>query len=188
MSDTSSKPMWNKPPSRSGIGANRDEWEAPQRLSSSIRGGGRDKGGGYGTGECTAESKDGEDEVKPEHRSTLKLLGDQGGVSTIYNDEEETSEREYYGKEKNKGWKGQETDSEDEEFERDFYLSEEAQTLRDDSSSTTLFMGNAQKFKEREEVMAKSRSRGDTKIAGVCMRTLYGQYTHPDGIYLRDVC
>eukprot|EP01034_Spumella_vulgaris_P021641 gene21641-27681_t len=57
---------------------------------------------------------------------------------------------------------------EDDDFDRDFYLSEEGQTSESEGGSR--FLGSEEKFKEREEIMAKSRAKGDTKIAGMSAR------------------
>lgn len=62
-------------------------------------------------------------------------------------------------------------DDEDEDFDRDFYLSEEGQTFGDDSQNAgSKFLGSEDKFKAREEAMSKSRAKGDTKIAGMSAR------------------
>lgn len=61
-------------------------------------------------------------------------------------------------------------DEEDEDFDRDFYLSEEGPTMGAEGSTSDRFLGNAKKFKEREAQMASSRARGDTKIAGMSAR------------------
>lgn len=59
-------------------------------------------------------------------------------------------------------------ESDDEDFDRRFYLSEEGQTtVENEEDVTSKFLGNPLKFKEREEQMAKSRARGDAKIAGM---------------------
>lgn len=55
----------------------------------------------------------------------------------------------------------------DDEFDRDFYLSEEGQTSGSEGRNNNHFLGSSEKFQEREEMMAKSRARGDTKIAGM---------------------
>ena len=59
----------------------------------------------------------------------------------------------------------------DEEFDRDFYLSEESGlTIGQDGHNDNEngpFLGSQKKFQEREEQMAKSRAKGDTKIAGM---------------------
>lgn len=55
----------------------------------------------------------------------------------------------------------------DEDFDRDFYLSEEGQTLGAEGHVGGSFVGSEEKFRAREEAMAKSRAKGDTKIAGM---------------------
>lgn len=64
----------------------------------------------------------------------------------------------------------QQSDEEDEDFDRDFYLSEEGPTMGAEGSSSDRFLGSSKKFKEREAQMAKSRAKGDTKIAGMSAR------------------
>jgi len=59
---------------------------------------------------------------------------------------------------------------EDEEFDRDFYLSEEGQTIGGEGRSGAAFLGNESKFREREEEMAKSRAKGETKKKGMSAR------------------
>ena len=41
-----------------------------------------------------------------------------------------------------------------------------------DSRSNTAFLGDQTKFKQREDLMAKSRAKGDTKIAGRCLQNI----------------
>lgn len=61
---------------------------------------------------------------------------------------------------------GFDPNEEDEDFDREFYLSEEGQTTGFEESKQRPFIGNEKKFKEREEQMSKGRARGDVKIAG----------------------
>jgi len=55
----------------------------------------------------------------------------------------------------------------DDDFDRDFYLSEEGQTTGLDGQEGGHFLGSEDKFKAREEAMQKGRAKGDTKIAGM---------------------
>lgn len=61
-------------------------------------------------------------------------------------------------------------DEEDDEFDRDFYLSEEGPTFDSNGDNKGAFIGNAAKFKEREDQMAKSRAKGEGKMAGMSAR------------------
>jgi hypothetical protein len=58
-------------------------------------------------------------------------------------------------------------DEEDDEFDRDFYLSEEGPTFDSSSDNSGSFLGSAAKFKQREDQMAKSRAKGEGKMAGM---------------------
>lgn len=59
----------------------------------------------------------------------------------------------------------------EDEFDRDFYLSEEGQTSGlEGKDADKVFLGSSKKFQEREEQMAVRRARGDTKIAGMSAR------------------
>jgi hypothetical protein len=58
-------------------------------------------------------------------------------------------------------------DEEDDEFDRDFYLSEEGPTFDSSSDNSGSFLGSAAKFKQREDQMAKSRAKGEVKVAGM---------------------
>ena len=58
----------------------------------------------------------------------------------------------------------------DDEYNRDFYLSEETGLAIDMDDNDKRFMGNSKKFKEREDQMARMRAKGDTKIAGLSAR------------------
>lgn len=58
-------------------------------------------------------------------------------------------------------------DEEDDEFDRDFYLSEEGPTFDSNSDNSGSFLGSAAKFKQREDQMAKSRAKGEGKMAGM---------------------
>ena len=42
-----------------------------------------------------------------------------------------------------------------------------------DSRSDTAFIGDKAKFKQREDLMAKSRAKGDIKIAGMSQDTFF---------------
>jgi pre-mRNA-splicing factor ATP-dependent RNA helicase DHX38/PRP16 len=56
----------------------------------------------------------------------------------------------------------------DEDYDRDFYLGDEGQVaVTDDGDQSSKFIGNPLKFQQREEEMAKSRARGDSKISGM---------------------
>ena len=61
-------------------------------------------------------------------------------------------------------------DEEDDEFDRDFYLSEEGPTFDSNGDNKGAFIGSAVKFKEREDQMAKSRAKGEGKMAGMSAR------------------
>ena len=59
-------------------------------------------------------------------------------------------------------------DEEEDEFDREYYLSEEGQTsVGTEEHNKNAFLGNPLKFQEREEQMAKSRIRGDVKKVGM---------------------
>ena len=61
-------------------------------------------------------------------------------------------------------------DEENDEFDRDFYLSEEGPTFDSNGDNSGSFLGSAVKFKEREDQMAKSRAKGEGKMAGMSAR------------------
>jgi len=140
-------------PTRRGIGVDIEEWEAPVRLSS--------------TGQKLQPGPRDEDLVS-ETRSDSMRTGDRPGsrYTRLYNDvEQQDAVTEASKRQQEKlGYS-----SGDDDFERDFYLSEEGQTAGVERSAS-VFMGDSKKFQEREMTMAKSRSRGDTKIAGISAR------------------
>lgn len=59
---------------------------------------------------------------------------------------------------------------EDDEFDREFYLSEEGMAADLNRDESDVFLGDENKFKAREEQMSRSRARGDAKLAGVSAR------------------
>jgi hypothetical protein len=69
-----------------------------------------------------------------------------------------------------KGRKFYDPDEEDDEFDRDFYLSEEGPTFDTNGDNSGSFLGSSAKFKQREDQMAKSRAQGEAKIAGKSAR------------------
>jgi hypothetical protein len=166
-------------PARSGIGLDADEWEAPERLSTSLKrpaistvtstpltsnesvstGAQRSNEWDRPTPLRGAASGNNTDLTASKSRTVLnaKLIERLG-----YHVEETPliSESERYNP----------NDEEDEDFDRDFYLSEEGQTLGAEGHIGGAFIGNEEKFKAREEAMSKTRAKGDTKIAGMSAR------------------
>ena len=162
---------------RSGIGLNTDEWEAPQRLSSQksrdVRGGDtsdcewskptplpNQRSGGQSS-HLTVSSA-GHAEIKSDVESSQRLPS--GYSEYDMNDDEFTASksRMRYG-----------DDESDEEFDRDFYLADEGQTMitaGDSTGNVDSFLGSSSKFKQREAEMAKRRALGDTKMAGMSAR------------------
>ena len=69
-----------------------------------------------------------------------------------------------------RGRKFYDPDEEDDEYGRDYYLSEEGPTFDTGGDSSGAFLGSAAKFKQREDQMAKSRAKGEGKIAGMSAR------------------
>jgi flagellar biosynthesis GTPase FlhF len=139
------------PPTRSGIGLDADEWEEPAQLSSS------------------SERRAPTEESELTGRAFSAPSGGARSTSSrrysaLYNDEEEESERHLKNNLAPLDVDG------DVDFERDFYLSEEGQILDTDTGAGDKFLGNTEKFLAREAQMAKSRARGDQKIAGVSAR------------------
>lgn len=67
----------------------------------------------------------------------------------------------------NRGRKFYDPDEEDDEFDRDFYLSEEGPTFDTNGDNSGSFLGSSAKFKQREDQMAKSRALGEGKMAGM---------------------
>ena len=125
-----------------------DEWEAPQRLSSlsNTR---------YGSStEFSEEPSVFNQDLRKQSLSSSTHQVDESRASGDDNDSEHGC---------------------DEDFDRDFYLSEEG-TMGGGEINHDKFLGSTSKFKEREDAMAKSRlrgdsirqnTRGDTKIAGM---------------------
>ena len=180
---------------RSGIGRNSDEWEAPERLSSSSqkeklqaqardgewsrptplresRGGG---GGGGDTSSVYALSSAGRAEMKSDLVSRSGYFS--GSRGRQEGGEEEDVEEEIFtsgrrGERRGRGYGGDKSDEED-DFDRDFYLAEEGTVMTggDGGGDDDSFLGSSSKFKQREAEMAKRRARGDTKVAGMSARS-----------------
>lgn len=166
-------------PKRSGIGLNIDEWEAPERLSTSIKRVHRTPSSFSVTSETTRETV-GSSRTNGEWDRPTPISGSSsdkirtGSSSLASNTPKTVLNAKIF---RNMGFEMQEDEpasgykydpnDDDEEFDRDFYLSEEGQTMGIEGKSEAAFLGNSEKFKEREEQFARSRARGDTKIAGM---------------------
>ncbi|KAJ1406151.1 hypothetical protein B484DRAFT_404238, partial [Ochromonadaceae sp. CCMP2298] len=167
-------------PSRSGIGLDTDEWEAPERLSTSIKRSASSTATPLTSMESQSQPSSRKDEwEKPTPlrgaTSTLSTLSSSSSSSsskprTVLNsklierlgyhstpapqqEEQEEEERRYQ----------YDRDEEDEDFDRDFYLSEEGVAAEGEGG----FLGSEEKFRQREEAMGRSRAKGATKIAGM---------------------
>ena len=123
----------------------KDDWEAPQRLTSVLQN--------------TGDEWENPTPLRSSDISSISGGGGSRSSSRGYggrgydddDDDDSASPRRYSD------------DDDDDAFDRDFYLSEEG-TLGSsggDFSSGEKFLGSSKKFKEREEAMAKSRMRGD---------------------------
>lgn len=202
-------------PQRSGIGTNKNEWEAPKRLQSSIQNVSNSSKDDYRSNSVqssnTKTTKESSSIYGPGSSSrSIDDMSVTGGsrnsrvLGDVFDDNasvySETTQATSYTTKSNMsltsnamhraGYNVRENqnlddlgmtnggkfdrDEEDEDFDRDFYLSEESGQATggydgNNSSDTTNgpFLGNPMKFKEREEQMAKSRAKGDTKIAGM---------------------
>lgn len=138
-------------PTRSGIGLDEDEWEEPEQLSSN-----RDK----------KVSEESASEVPVSTRTNPRSTNTRR-YGSLYNEEEDERERKV--KDTLSRENRLNVDADD-DFERDFYLGEEGQTLDTDAGANDKFLGSNEKFLAREAQMAKSRARGDQKIAGMSAR------------------
>lgn len=178
-------PRSSHTPSRSGIGLDMDEWEAPERLSTSIKRSNKalsTPASGRTTVESTSTNKrlaSNEWEQVTPLRESSKSVGDSSTLSTASNRSrtvlnsklldrlgftnipEEVREEENYQPNK------YDPDEDDEEFDRDFYLSEENQTMGMEEHEHSRFLGDEKKFREKEEELRLKRSRGTAKIIGM---------------------
>lgn len=168
------------PPERSGLGLDMDEWEAPERLSTSIRRQPRQPISSLSgattmatpltsSSSTVVEGVNEWEKVTPlqERKSVMtssksrtilnsKLL-DRLGYHNVPDSPSPPPKRErLYDPNEN-----------DEDFDRDFYLSEEGLTMGEEGHGDNRFVGSESKFKEKEDQMTKARSRGSTKIAGM---------------------
>jgi pre-mRNA-splicing factor ATP-dependent RNA helicase DHX38/PRP16 len=152
-------------PERSGIGANKEEWERPVRLSShrDVKSD-RERESEWQKATPQRSVSDVTDSVFTERSSSesrtkisTKALQKAGFLVEDEGDEWGKSDTE------------SERSSEEEDYDRDFYLREEGLTMGDEGREDA-FLGDSKKFKEREDKMAKSRALGDSKIAGMSAR------------------
>lgn len=180
---------------RSGIGLNTDEWEEPERLSSIIslkRQSAISKNSSVvsmtplTTLETSSERDGGEWEQPTPLRGTTNhlqhsslhdsrsLLNSSSTSRTVLNSKlierlgyhvEDPSTASYH--QINEDGNAYNPKEVDDDFDRDFYLSEEGQTTGLDGQEGGHFLGSEDKFKAREEAMQKGRAKGDTKIAGM---------------------
>jgi pre-mRNA-splicing factor ATP-dependent RNA helicase DHX38/PRP16 len=89
----------------------------------------------------------------PSNQLSSKMLNKAGFMV----DEEDLQMTSFQGK-----YGGQDDNKADEEFDRNFYLNDEGVADTNPDS----FLGSNKKFKEREDQMAKSRAKGETKQIG----------------------
>lgn len=135
---------------RSGIGRNAAEWSAPKRLSSMSA---------YQPQDRDEEPRE-EVKEKPSASSNVTLTDralQRSGFLVLPEDDNDPLDRKQI----------YDVHEEDEEFDREFYLSEEGLASFQEEEK---FIGNPLKFKAREEQMSRQRARGDAKIAGVSAR------------------
>lgn len=201
---TSSKSS-NSRPSRSGIGMDTDEWEAPERLSTSIKRPASNKGTPassghttigtpmtsnasiYGPGGNSKVNNDEWDQPTPLRPSSNESVGATTQLTNAASSARSRTvlntklfERLGYYVEPS-----QENDDEtiatnynpneeDDEFDREFYLSEEGPMMGGEGYENSRFIGNDAKFRAREEQMSRARSnnqgqvpKGSRKIAGM---------------------
>lgn len=156
-------------PSRSGIGLNKEEWEAPKRLSSySVlkKEGVRDSSSV--DNKHSLQSIVVHVKVESERSNADSLQSDIVTYESKYDDSDDSKPSDTH-----EDRESSKADSEsDEEFDRDFYLGEEGGQARGhgEDGNDHMFLGNKEKFKEREMAMAKSRAKGEKKIAGMSAR------------------
>jgi pre-mRNA-splicing factor ATP-dependent RNA helicase DHX38/PRP16 len=141
--------------SRSGIGLDSDEWSTPSRLGSV-----------NGTNNTTLADDDDDDDA----RSVVSTISTGTTTTVLTNralqrsgflvadEAADRDRREMY-----------DAAEEDEDFDRDFYLSEEGQAAMHEANDQ-VFLGNPLKFKAREEQMSRTRAKGDAKTAGMSAR------------------
>jgi pre-mRNA-splicing factor ATP-dependent RNA helicase DHX38/PRP16 len=168
-------------PKRSGIGLDLDEWEAPERLSTSIKRvnhvGNTPSSGVTTLDKSSVGSKTkGSDEwdnatplrtqksvgesstltsVSSMSRTVLNSrLLDRLGFHNAVQENAETARASY------------DPNEEDDEFDRDFYLSEEGQTAGMEGYEESKFLGDENKFREKEAQLQR-KVRGNTKIVGM---------------------
>ncbi|CAM9109384.1 unnamed protein product [Ectocarpus fasciculatus] len=157
---------------RSGIGKNKDAWERPVRLNTSDR-----SISSRGTDRTTNASESVEDS---EWNRSTPLRNMSGDVSTLTNStKHEPTKTKISNRALSRAGfliddEEEDSNSEgpvesDEDFDRDFYLGEEGQTMGTEGRED-MFLGSSKKFQEREEKMAKSRARGDAKLMGMSAR------------------
>ena len=134
---------------RSGIGLNAEEWSAPRRLNSLSA---------FQTNRAVEEGK--ETDAQPDKETSGPVLTNraiQRSGFLVMSDEMSTSDKHHV----------YDVQEEDEDFDREFYLSEEGLATFQEEDK---FIGNPLKFAAREEQMSRQRARGDAKIAGVSAR------------------
>jgi pre-mRNA-splicing factor ATP-dependent RNA helicase DHX38/PRP16 len=163
---------------RSGIGMDRDEWEEPERLSTSIKRIARNSAASTSTPMTSNESistveaewdkptplRNGSAEGDSRLSSSRTVLNSRILKNMGLHISEDSSASDFYSSGKSVY---DERGGEEEDFSRNFYLSEEGQMMGGDEQSESHFLGSEAKFKEREEQMAKNRAKGNVKMAGM---------------------
>jgi pre-mRNA-splicing factor ATP-dependent RNA helicase DHX38/PRP16 len=141
---------------RSGLGLDSSEWEAPERLRSA----GPDVGAAAATPTPVAVST-GSSGRRWEAPTPARAPGAPEHPAAV------PIEGEEFDREK----EGQVTRGLlDDDFDRDFYLQEEDGAI-DMENAEGFFLGSEEKFKAREEEMKRKRMRGDGKIVGRSARS-----------------
>lgn len=177
---------------RSGIGLNSSAWEAPQRLSSVNPSQSKTFASTTSADKTDSESltlaSHSEWEMPTPLRSTDDNISSQQSNLSTYSSKTTITNRAL----RKAGFLMKNDDSnnnktndncifnepsplkspnnineDDDDFDREFYLSEEGQIAVEGDRASSAFLGNPLKFKEKEDRLKKSRLQGQAKFAGM---------------------
>ena len=162
-------------PTRSGIGLDMDEWEAPERLSTSIKRVNSTPSSGVTTVDKQSKSSSNDEWEKATPLRSSRSVGESSTLTasstrskTVLNSKL-LDRLGFNNVASNNPQDAYDPNEEDDEFDRDFYLSEEGQTMGIEGAEQSKFLGDEAKFREKQEQLMR-RSRGAAKIAGMSAR------------------
>ncbi|KAL7679850.1 putative AAA+ ATPase domain, RNA helicase HrpA, P-loop containing nucleoside triphosphate hydrolase [Plasmopara halstedii] len=157
---TSSYPERRNISSSHASGLNSSDWDAPERLQSV-----------NSYQDCSEQSETPKTSDERRSNSSKNRKRSRSSTTSTYKNTVDISphiEESTRRTERHKAPKKQYDDQVEEDFDREFYLNDDAGGV--ETHEGHVFLGSEEKFKALEEKLAQSRARGDNKLKGMSAR------------------